>query len=806
MFKKGIKAAVLAGVFLIALVVLSLLSNRNRANYTAEMEETTLPIITMEADGTSINRLYGHRSEMEIASMRDTITPLPEDRILPIQILTDEMLVEGIFYELRSVDGQRLIESEMITDFSIENGMIQTSLAFSDLLTENQEYSLDIALTCGQEIIHYYTRLIEESGCYTNEAISFVLDFHEKTFDKDQAGELSTYLESNSEGDNSTLQKVTIHSSLSQVSWGEFTGEVMTEAVPALKEITPYFSTLTLSYVLASTGDNGETEFYDVEEYYRVRYSVDNTRMYLLDYERTMEEIFRGDAAGVSGDSLILGIRGDDVTYRSNEAGTVIGFVQAGELWCYQTESNQFSQVFSFRGMEGFSVREDHDAHEIRLIKVDEDGNMDFVVSGYMNRGLHEGYTGIALYHYNCKANTIEERMFLASDQQDVILNETGCQLFYVGEKDVFYLIADGAICRISLDDGDTTVLESNVGDGMYASSEDGRYLAWTTRDKTSVTVMDLETGFQRTIEAESGEVMTPVGFVSSDFVCTIARENDRIGDALVPYKLEIIDEDGAIVKNYEQSGYYITDAYVEETTVYLEYAWRDGNTLKQRQEDTIKSRELEAAKNVTVSYRNAGKKETQVLLKFSTALSTKTPRVLTPGEAKGNSLRVDSVNPGSTEDYYFVYAKGKILLADTDVTKAIRSADENAGVVIGPGQSLIWSRGKKTSQTEVSSELDRTALAQASAQVESYLRETMPTARVLNLTGLSVSQVLYYVSCGTPVFALGAGGEPILIVGYDAKNTVLVNLPDGAAYKMGINDSTAFFEEGGNFFVAYIP
>lgn len=44
---------------------------------------------------------------------------------------------------------------------------------------------------------------------------------------------------------------------------------------------------------MTATGDNGELEYYNVEEYYRVRYT--NDRMYLLNFERTMDEIFRAE-------------------------------------------------------------------------------------------------------------------------------------------------------------------------------------------------------------------------------------------------------------------------------------------------------------------------------------------------------------------------------------------------------------------------------------------------------------------------------------------------------------------------------
>lgn len=76
------------------------------------------------------------------------------------------------------------------------------------------------------------------------------------------------------------------------MSWAEFHGTRLTTPVPSVKEITPTYNVIVLDYVVTRVGQNGQSEYYNVEEYYRVRYT--NTRMYLLNFERTMEEIFRG--------------------------------------------------------------------------------------------------------------------------------------------------------------------------------------------------------------------------------------------------------------------------------------------------------------------------------------------------------------------------------------------------------------------------------------------------------------------------------------------------------------------------------
>ena len=70
----------------------------------------------------------------------------------------------------------------------------------------------------------FYSRIVwtnDESRYHIDEEVDFVRNFSIATFDKEAASEYSRYLESNSEGDNTSFNKVNIHSSFSQVTWGE---------------------------------------------------------------------------------------------------------------------------------------------------------------------------------------------------------------------------------------------------------------------------------------------------------------------------------------------------------------------------------------------------------------------------------------------------------------------------------------------------------------------------------------------------------------------------------------------------------
>ena len=468
MQKGTIKAIVLPVVFVLAVIIFSFMTNQTNEDLTTEMSEATLPVLTLYDGKTAINELYGYTEKMDAAYMRDTITPIGEDRLLPVTVKTYQTAVDKISYEIRSLDAKRLIANADVTSYTENKGMISMELPIQNLLEENEEYLLVIQLESGDRMIYYYTRIIESQNSYVSECIDFVRQFNDTTFDSEKAASLSTYMEKTT-GDNTTLQYVTLNNSLNQVSWAEFHGTRLTTPVPSVKEITPTYNVIVLDYVVTRVGQNGQSEYYNVEEYYRVRYT--NTRMYLLNFERTMEEIFRGENDSISGNSILLGIRSKDVEYQTNESGKVVTFVQEGELWSYNQEANTLAKVFSFRGYEGVDDRENYGEHDIKIVNIDEAGSIDYIVYGYMNRGIHEGTVGIAVYHYDSLANTNEEQVFIPSSQSyEVMKSELG-QLMYVTESGASYIMVDGNVYGIDLNSLDTKVLVEGLSDEAVAIS-----------------------------------------------------------------------------------------------------------------------------------------------------------------------------------------------------------------------------------------------------------------------------------------------------------------------------------------------
>lgn len=840
MRKGTIKAVVLIIIFIAAVLIFGKLTNHNNEDMTTEMEEAKLPVISLYQNDTEMNRLHGYVNEMNAAYMRDTITPIPKDRLLPIVIQTYDTPVDAISYEIRSLDASRLIANAEVASYKEEQGKIHAELEIQNLLEKGTEYLLILRLESGSESICYYTRIIEQQESHVEECIDFVLDFHDKTFNKETTGSLATYMEKTT-GDNSTLHYVSLNSSLKQLGWADFEGERLAKPIPSVKEITDTYNVIVLDYVVTRVGDNGESEYYNVEEYYRVRYTTN--RIYLLNFERVMEQIFRGESCQPYEQYLPLGIRSGEVEYRTNESATAVAFVQEGELWSYHMQANTLAKVFSFRGYEGIDERENYGEHDIKIAGVDETGSVDYLVYGYMNRGVHEGEVGLAVYHYDSVSNTNEEQVFIASDKSYQMLKAELGQLMYVNEAGELFLMMNGTVYGVELGTRNVREVVNNLQEGAYAVSNSGRYIAWCEAKKgmggSVIRVMDLSDMVATEISAENGTLVKPLGFMEEDFVYGIARESDIFADAVGSvafpmYQVKIVDvtqEALTELKIYEKTGYYVDGVQIEGSAMYLERMRKSGTDYVPAEGDMIMNRESEAGGAAEIATAVSEEKQTEVLLKFQEVLNQKTPKLLTPKETILLEERVASLPQKGDAGNYYVYVKGEIVASTENVAEAVKLANETMGVVIDSDQRYIWKRARKTAQPRLSDiaastedasagsiaqcmnvmlqkeglNMNVQALLESGETPKSVLRNTLKERTVLDLTGCSTDEILYYVSLGTPVFAMTGNDSAVLVVGYDSTGVLLYEPGTDATVRKTLAEADALFANAGNVFFTYL-
>lgn len=833
MQKGKIKIIALIGAFLLTILIVGLVNRHSNKDTTDDMAEASLPVVSLYYENQQINELHGHTTEMDAVYMRDSITPLEKNRVLPIHAKTYGEKIDGISYEIRSMDTKRLVAEAEVSDYSVKEDELKADIKVQNIIEEGKEYLLILKLEQDSKEIYYYTRIIQPVDSYVEESLDFVMDFHDTTMNKETSGTLATYLEPDASGDNTSLHKVTIHSSLKQLTWADFSFHQVGDPIPSIKEINSSCNVITLKYLVASEGDG--TEYYNVEEYYRVRYT--SARTYLLDYERTMNRIFTGDDDSVYDKYIQLGIRSKDVNYASNENGTIAAFVQEGDLWSYNQNTNQIVKAFSFRSdAEEIDSRENYDQHGIRIVSIDEGGSIDFLVYGYMNRGLHEGKTGISACRYDAVTNTVEEELFIPVQTSYQVMKEDLGELAYQNNQKQFFLIAGGILYQIDPDSFEVTEKMKNLQTGDYAVSQSGRYIAYADSETEGVLYLeDLETGNSKKIEAGAEESIRALGFIGEDFIYGLAKNadiaKDAAGNRVVPmYQIQIIatDDGYKVVKTYEKPGYYIAEVRIEGNTIYLGRIQYEDGVYKEVSEDTIVNSADGEAVQMEIHTTSDESRQTQIQIELPKDAEKSRLKRLTSKEIvheEPREVKLEITNKGQ----YYAYAAGKVVLGSEEPAEAIRAADEKMGVVVGDRQQYIWKRVKKTSRealieagtqavgdsslekclnlilTREGLSLDAGALLAGGESTKEILEEALKECEVLDLSGCTLEQVLYYVSNGTPVLAMENGSDAVLLCGYDASGVYIYEPSTGNVRKQGLEEANGLLEGAGNIFYAYL-
>ena len=714
MNRKVIKPVVLSGLFLAALIVFSIITNQDNKDMTTAMKEATLPIVQFYEGNNSVAQLHGYVSEMNITKMRDGIVPVDHTRLLPLKINTYGQKIRGIAYEIRSLDDSRLVAKGNAQEIKEKNNEISANLKIQNILGKGEEYELIVILASGKNKIRYYTRLIQTQNDDTQACMDFALQFHEYTFRDDANKFIPKYMDA-ATGDTSTLNYVDLSCTLNQITWADLKPEQMGELEASFKEINDSYDVITLRYVVTIKGTGGETEYYNVEEYYRLR--MTESRMYVLNFERTLNQIFRGENRFITDNNQIqLGIRDKNIEYAVSETGDVIAFVQQGELWCFDRVNNKIVQVFSFLGAEGINARDNWDQHDIKIARVDEAGSIDFVVYGYMNRGDHEGEVGTAVYHYDGLVHTIEEEIFIPSDVSYEILKAQMGQLMYVNEKGTFYLIMDQKLYSIDTDKRTPEVLVKDLKESCYKVSESNQYFAWVDSDKEYksdvIHLMNLKNASVYDIKAKKGAYILPLGFIDEDFIYGAAKKDKVMvaaaGNTVFPMKnLTIMDtseNSHSILKTYEPSRGSIGFISVEDYTITIHLIKKSGGHYVAAGTDAIMNREGDTEEKVTVGSTVTDRKETQYQLMMKNGADASKIKMLTSKSVLLENPRDVSVKNKESQEYFYVYKKGDVLLATDEIADAIVCANNHMGVVVDSKQQYVWMRARKSAQTAFSS------------------------------------------------------------------------------------------------------
>ena len=814
MKKKLIRAGILLVIFICGVAGFSSLMNYQSTDNKTDMETASSPSMAMMIEDTEVNRMYAYADDMDVRFVRDGLTPVGTDRSLKVSITPNGREIDSLVYEVCTSDGEQVIENNKIRSFTEEeDGRLTVEFTLSQPILMNQEYALTFTLSTEDGTWNYYTRILQRAGLSTAQYVEFVNSFYTKTFAQDDTGDLTTYLEPDTSVVSNSFRSLDIHSDVDMITWGDLNPQISRPGIPTIEDISENSGSISLTYYISAENENGEVEKYQVDEFYRMSYN--QTRVYLLDFQRHVKQVLTTEQNLVSNGKINLGITDTDVQYMSDSTGTILAFVQQGDLWSYNIETNKMTRVFSFRDTGSNDERNDINRHDIKIVRVSENGDIDFILYGYMNRGQHEGQVGTSVYHYSAEQNAMEEEFFLRSLQSSEFLQKDAEKLSYVSEDGNLYLLLEGNLYRFQMEEKTYEVLQEQIEDDCFFVSENSRYAAWMDGmdpyNTTSITFIDFNTGEQKTIQADQGTRIRLFGFINNDLIYGVANESDIVTNAsggtdFAMTEVRIQNFDGELVKSYHQDGYYVLDVTIQENLLELSRATKVGDSFAGTSGDQImnnvRSKQDEVFSVITSTTVRQGNVTS---IQFAADSSGQPPLVVDTKIIENPDRTLNMELSSESEDKYYVYGGGELSGIYDSASQAVAKAEEESGIVLNTAQQYIWEAGNTGDRASISAQDLPEAVAQASLDATALNEALKGQGKVIDMTGCTLEQILYEVSAQRPVIAKGENGQAVVIIGYDDYNTILYNPSTQETYYFGMQDSTDTFQANGNVFLCYL-
>ena len=632
------------------------------------------------------------------------------------------------------------------------------------------------------------------------------------SLDKTQADNLAAYLETSDSASSRNFAGLNINSPLADISWGNLNPQLSKAGIPVIKDINETTASISIEYEISAQNENGNTEYYLVTDFYRMRY--DETRIRLLDFKRSASEVFDPSLSVISNSGLLLGVRSKDVDYLTNEDGSVTAFTQNGDIWSYVPDTGKFVEIFTFRKDTESDFRDARVEHDIKLLSVENNGDVDFMVYGYMNRGAHEGYSGVGIYHYNNDQGAIEEQVFIPCTESFEFLQEDLGTLSYVNQSGQLFIMIAGNLYQINIDENTYEVLADHIDSDDFGVSVTNAHAAWKSESGDyagQIEFIDFDTMERRRIVPEASQKLDLLGFMNEDLIYGIVLDGDTLPnatgymiDGITTFRIEGFD--GTVKKEYHQDGLYVAGVTVGTTLMEFTLVQKSGDIYKGVKKDNIMNNSTAATDKTSVEQTSSSRQGVIVRLTSEDSPSSEEPLILYAKVRNAGEKVVDiQVDKSSVEEVYYVYAGGGLDSVWTDPAKAVQRADKQTGVVLNRAQQYVWERGNMKTQITLNTTDIPEIIRTASLDVQNLQNGLGDSAKVIDLTGCSLENVLYEVSAQRAVIARTGSDSSVVIVGYDQYNTYLLDPSTGEVKPYGMNDSTALFKNAGNMFITYL-
>ena len=803
---KVIQISVFGILFLISLFIWNyMLVGRNNKGVT-ETSQATIPLLTVSADGKNINQLHGYQGSVDASLIRDSITPIYENEV-KVMLTYAKSDVSVVSYKIYDTDNKTILGNGD-TAFHKVKGKKTANIKIKERLENGKTYLMELSVKQNDKTIRYFTRVIYGTSFHLKECLDFAQKFHDAALTEGNTEFISQYLETAEGTISNNLANVDLKSTQEAVSYATLKPQVESVYPATVKEISENVTSLELRYILSAENTDGTKQYYQATAYMRY------------------------DTIDRSNNRILLGIGSSQKQLISKNGGKKAAFVVQDELWYYDYQKSNMHKVFSFEGEDYRDSRNNYQKHAIQIMKMKNNGDIAFLVYGYMNRGKHEGENGISVYQYTASDQKIEELGFIPTQiQYDMMKNDIKKGAFLSGSGQ-FYFYLDGAVYQVDLDSGKSKILAKNITDDMTVISENG--MLALNQSKNKMKVVDLSTQKTEVITCKDDQVLRPIGFIEKDFIYGVGNKKEVVrnkdGSYMYPLTNVYIRNNKKIVKEYGEDGTYITNTSVDGTTIALTHSKKSGNGYKKINVSYIRYKDKQESKAV-LEYGYTGTRLNQLYLAFpdDVYIQTRPNYLSTNVEEQEDEIKIKfAVNDNKYRDA-FVYTGGKLSGIYSNLKEAIKVAKQGGGVVVNYHQMYLWEKGvaqnygkgsnipmikaKNKDETDIACILMMARSEGIKISYDKIKKMSGSTydklfkvfnKRAVNYSDCSMDDLVYAISKGRSFVAQRKNGTYVLVMSYNQTDLRYYDPTNGKSVKANRKKLESEFKQAGSVYYGY--
>lgn len=659
----------------------------------AVYETDMIPQLSVYYGKEKIGEIDGYTMEMEEKFTRDVIIPVAVNRQVPMEINVNDNKIDNIAYEIKSTDDKRLIDGGEITGWEEQRGKISFNYTASAILTPGIEYFFKVKLTSDKhDEIYYYARIMTSNEDFVQGQIEFAKNFSDSTFDTEKATNLAAYLEPDSSLANDNLGRISIKNNYSMMTWSTIRPEKITDTEITAKDFCIKDSgeagTYTMTYQIKAANGQKVEETYNVSETITVWTFAG--KQYVLAYNREVNQVWEANSNNVGNAFIDLGIQNQtNIEHVESENKQFMAYAINGDVYVVDVIQKKIVTVYKLGAADSDTLYKTR----AKVIKTDDEGNVDYMIYGYSLSEQHMGENGISIMKYNSEKNESVESAFIPCTASAAVLEKQLSNLCHVGDG-ALYIMLENTVYFANLKTKEWGIIMADMEDGSYAISEEGTVFAYNTSgnnaDSNSITVVDLTNGNKNVIEAGEGNRITVCGYTGSNLVYGLGYADAVDESKFLPmYKLEIVDKDLNEIKSYSKNKVIITEVEITDTIINIKRQ-KNGKTIA---DDQLLDNTEETSVIATTSYYLDTVKQKELAISFTNNMDANLElQIVEQGKVTfDDRVKVKAAFEEVSEKRYYVYGYGRLQGIYSDKNTAEKAARDAYGLVTDKTGKKIW-------------------------------------------------------------------------------------------------------------------